>query len=248
MDHVECTNALEIEVARFANAMSSMSRDERITTCPGWTVVDLAEHLGLIHRWAEQLVNLRSPDRIARERSVADRDSVNPAWIREGGDRLVATLRHADPDDPMWSWGLDQHVRFWSRRQLHETLVHRMDLELAAHVDPHVDSEIADDAIDEFLSNMEHVAIHSPEPSPLRGKGETLVFRVSDTETRWSITLGEDGFTVSHGEGRFDAEIVGSSLSLLLVVLRRREMEEAGVEVIGNRALLDSWLTSSAFE
>src|SRR5579863_4338239 len=146
LNHVECCDALEIEVGRFASAMSSMSRDDEIPTCPGWNVVDLAEHLGLIHRWAEELVRLRSPERIRRERSVADRDTVSPEWIRDGGDRLVATLRQADPDDAMWAWGPDQHVRFWSRRQLHETLVHRTDLELAAHLDPSVEPVIAIDA------------------------------------------------------------------------------------------------------
>lgn len=248
MDHVECCNALEIEVARFANVMSTMSRDDEITTCPGWNVVDLAEHLGLIHRWAEELVHLRSPQRIPRERSIADRESVSPAWIKEGGDRLVATLRHADPDDVMWAWGPDQHVRFWSRRQLHETLVHRMDLELAADLNPFVESAIAIDAIDEYLSNIEGIGAHLPELSLLRGHGEKLAFRVRESETLWSITLGEQGFNVSRADETFDAEVVGSALDLLLVILRRREVDVVSVAVLGDRELLDLWLAHSAFE
>lgn len=225
-----------------------MSRDEEITTCPGWNVVDLAEHLGLIHRWAEELVRLRSPERISRERSIADRESVSPAWINEGGDRLVATLRRADPDDVMWAWGPDQHVRFWSRRQLHETLVHRMDLELAARVNPFVESAIAIDAIDEYLSNIEGIGAHLPELSLLRGHGEKLVFRVSDSETLWSITLGEEGFNISRAGDKFDTEVVGCALDLLLLILRRREVDAVSVDVLGDRELLDLWLAHSAFE
>jgi len=248
LEHVECCNALEIEVARFADVMSAMSRDEEITTCPGWNVVDLAEHLGLIHRWAEELVRLRSPERLPRERSIADRETVSPGWIKEGGDRLVATLRQADPDDVMWAWAPDQHVRFWSRRQLHETVVHRMDLELAAHANPFVEAAIAIDAIDEYLSNIEPIGARLPELSLLRGHGESLVFRVSDSEELWSITLGELGFNVSKAGEEFDAEVVGSALDLLLVILRRREVDASTVEVFGDRELLDLWLAHSAFE
>jgi uncharacterized protein (TIGR03083 family) len=248
VDHAEFCDALAIEVARFANVMSAMPRDEEIATCPGWNVVDLAEHLGLIHRWAEELVRLRSPERIPRERSVADRDAVNPEWIQEGGDRLIATLRQADPDDAMWAWGPDQHVRFWSRRQLHETLVHRMDLELAARIDPDVDAAIAIDAIDEYLSNIEPLGAHLPELSLLRGEGEKLAFRVRESEALWSITLGEQGFSVSRADEQFDAEVVGSALDLLLVILRRRKVDAVMVEVLGDRELLDLWLAHSAFE
>jgi uncharacterized protein (TIGR03083 family) len=248
VDHAEFCDALEIEVARFANVMSAMPRDEEITTCPGWNVVELAEHLGLIHRWAEELVRLRSPERIPRKRSVADRDAVTPGWIQEGGDRLVGTLRQADPDDAMWAWGPDQHVRFWSRRQLHETLVHRMDLELAARIHPDVDSAIATDAIDEYLSNIEPLGAHLPELSLLRGEGERLAFRVRNSATLWSITLEEQGFSVSRADEQFDAEVVGSALDLLLVILRRREVDAVMVEVLGDRELLNLWLAHSAFE
>jgi len=248
VSHVEDCNALEVEVARFANVMSSLPPGEEVATCPGWSVLDLAEHLGVIHRWAEELVRRRSLVRIARESSSASRDEVSPAWITEGGERLVATLLAADPDDAMWAWGLDQHVRFWSRRQLHETLVHRMDLELAARLTPTADRSIAIDAIDEYLSNIEKVGKHSPDLAVLRGHGERLVFRVAESETLWAITFAEDGFNVSHNDAKFDAALVGSPVDLLLVILRRRSVDQGGVEVIGDRRLVDFWLAHSAFE
>lgn len=248
MEHVEHCNALELEVARFSNVMSSLSLDQDVATCPGWTVFDLAEHLGVIHRWAEELVRLRSPVRIARESSVAERAAVSPKWITDGGELLVATLLAADPDDEMWAWGLDQHVRFWSRRQLHETFVHRMDLELAAQKVPLAEDAIAIDAIDEYLSNIEKVARHSPDLSLLRGHGERLAFRVGGVDTLWSIAFGKDGFSVSSTGAKFDAELVGSPVDLLLIILRRRGIENGNVEVIGDRRLVDFWLTHSAFD
>src|ERR1700722_5493138 len=162
MSHVDDCNALEVEVGRFADVMASVSLDREIATCPGWNVRDLAEHLGVIHRWAEELVRLRSPERIKRVVSEELSAAVSPQGIEGGGRQLVATLLAADPDDEMWAWGRDQHVRFWSRRQLHETLVHRMDLELAAQIAPEAEPWIAADAIDEFLSNMATIAARDP--------------------------------------------------------------------------------------
>ena len=248
MDHAECCDALAVEVERFSRAMSALPSDAEIATCPGWDVVDLAEHLGLIHRWADQLVRARASERIPRTANVENRDEVSPAWIEVGGSQLVTTLRDADPDDQMWAWGRDQHVRFWSRRQLHETLVHRMDLELTAQKSPQAETAVAADAIDEYLSNIEKVARNSTDLSLLRGHGERLAFRPNDSALMWSITLGEDGFRVTNDETAFDAELVGSSVDLLLAILRRRRIDETGVTVKGDHRLVDFWLAHSAFD
>src|ERR1700691_2305803 len=189
MSHVDDCNALGIEVGRFANVMASLPLEREIATCPGWNVRNLAEHLGVIHRWAEELVRGRSLERLARDATDELRAAVSPQWIIEGGAQLVATLLAADPSDEMWAWGVDQHVRFWSRRQLHETLVHRMDLELAANLVPQATPVMAVDAIDEYLANIETVVKHAPELAALRGHGEKIAFRDSETGTHWSITL-----------------------------------------------------------
>jgi uncharacterized protein (TIGR03083 family) len=248
VNHVEHCRALDVEVARFSKVMSTLSPGLDIATCPGWTVLDLAEHLGVIHRWAEELVRLRSPVRIPRDASTSLRDEVDPDWIIEGGAQLVSTLLAANPDDEMWAWGLDQHVRFWSRRQLHETLVHRMDLELAAQLDPSADPVIAIDTIDEYLCNLEKVAKHSPEFALLRGHRETLAFRERDTETLRAITFDEYGFNLSRTDGAFDAALAGSPVDLLLAILRRREVAEGDIEVTGDRRVVEFWLAHSAFD
>lgn len=247
MDHVEYCAALDAEVSQFATTMSSLSLHDEIATCPGWTVVDLAEHLGVIHRWAEVLVRRRSLERLARE-SLKSTDVVSPAWIEEGGKQLVATLLSADPNDEMWAWGLDQHVRFWSRRQLHETLVHRMDLELAGGRQPLAEPDVALDAVDEFLANIEKVGKHSPDLAALRGHGERLAFRDRESGRLWSITFDEDGFRVSNDGDQFDAEIIGAPVDLLLVILGRRKVDSSDVEVVGQRQLIDFWLAHSQFD
>jgi uncharacterized protein (TIGR03083 family) len=246
MDHAAHCDALELEVHRFADAMAQMSGDTMVPTCPGWMVDDVALHLGTIHRWAEELVRTRSSARIPRDTPSLDEVSVSPAWLREGGRQLVETLRAADPSAEMWAWGFDQHLRFWSRRQVHETLVHRMDVELAGGVAPTADSALASDAIDEFLSNIQKVTNASPESS-LRGDGERLAFRASDTNAVWSITLRDGGFDVLPARGDFDTLVEGPSVDLLLVIVRRRSIGEAALKVTGETKLIDFWLANSAF-
>jgi uncharacterized protein (TIGR03083 family) len=248
VDHLECCVALEIEVTRFAQVLSTTPSDAPIDTCPGWNTIDLTEHLGLIHRWADELVKRRSPERIARAASVENRDDVRPAWFEAGGRALVATLLEADPNDPMWAWGRDQHVRFWSRRQLHETLVHRMDLELAGNHVPECEPMIAFDAVDEYLSNMESVAMRSSEFSALRGKGEGLRFRARDSSVMWTVVFDEEGFCVSTDDERVDAELVGSPVDLLLTMLGRQKLDQGAVDVTGDRRLVELWFSHSAFD
>jgi len=160
---------------------------------------------------------------------------------------LASTLLAADPDDEMWGWGRDQHVRFWSRRQLHETLVHRMDLDLAAAIEPVAEREIVVDAIDEFLSNMETIATRVPSLSELRGNGERLGLRVRDTDVRWTIDFSPDGFSVAHDDAPLTTELIASPVDLLLVILGRREVEVSDAHVAGDADLLDFWLSHSEF-
>jgi uncharacterized protein (TIGR03083 family) len=247
VNHLEDCDALEIEIDRFATVMAEVPGDTSVESCPGWTIDDMACHLGSIHRWADELVRTRSRERIAVTRWSSSDFAVTPEWIREGGSGLLATLRDADAHDAMWSWGRDQHVRFWSRRQLHETLVHRMDAELAGHKVPNAEPVIASDAIDEFLTNLEKV-VRASRDSPLRGEGECLLVRASDTDQVWSLTLVDDGFDLSHEGATSAVTIEGPSSDLLLTICRRLTPAQSHVKVDGDAGLLDYWLANTAFD
>lgn len=248
MNHQEHCDALEVEVERFALAMNGVDGAAPVHSCPGWSVLDVAEHLGTIHRWADELVQRRSSDRIPLPALELLDGEMSPAWIREGGHRLVATLRAANPDDAMWAWGVDQHVRFWSRRQLHETLVHRMDIELAGDVVPESSTDVAVDAIDEFLANIQTLSKFSSTVASIRGTGEQLGIREVKSGSAWTIALSEEGFRVRAGAGTTSAEIAGPSVDLLLVLCRRRAPGERGVTLSGDEQLATYWLDRALFE
>ena len=64
----------------------------------------------------------------------------------------------------------------------------------------------------------------------------------------WSITLRDGGFDLLPAMGDFDALVEGSSVDLLLVIVRRRSIGEAALEVTGGTNLVDFWLANTAFD
>jgi uncharacterized protein (TIGR03083 family) len=249
MDHLGYCDLLAVEVERFASVIDCQPTGVAVPGCPGWCLGDLTKHLGTVHRWAEHLVRVRAQGRISHQDMGLGAPEESADWLRAGGEALLATLRSADPGAPMWAWGADQHVRFWSRRQLHETLVHRMDAELALGRVPEASPAVAADATDEFLANLPSAARFSPKVAELRGNGTRLVFRATDTERGWWVTLQPGGFEVSPAPtGPPDATLAGPAVTLLLVLYRRLPVTEDGIVVTGERAAVERWLANSALE
>jgi len=247
MTHDEYCDELDREIDRFADGLASVDSAARVPSCPDWTVLDLTEHLGTVHRWATKLVRERSPTRIPRAGLTSQVDVFDAGWLREGGRALVEALRGADPGDAMWAWGTDQHVRFWSRRQLHETFVHRLDLELASGATSYVDPAVAFDAIDEFLANIK--ADRDILPRAREGQDAELIrIRSTAPAGNWSVRLTSDGYDFVDSANEPDAELSGPADEVLMVILRRRDLAHSGVNVSGVDSLEEHWLAQTAFQ
>jgi uncharacterized protein (TIGR03083 family) len=171
------------EITRLATAVDGPDPATPVPTCGRWTMADLVQHIGHIHRWAAAMVADLSPTRHSRKKAdlplPAD-PATWPAWLAEAQTTLIPALRAADPDARMWAWGPDKHARFWSRRMVHETAVHRVDAELALAVEPEIDPAVATDGISEFLENL-------PRSRALHGNGEQLHLFASDHPGHWTI-------------------------------------------------------------
>jgi Mycothiol maleylpyruvate isomerase N-terminal domain. len=177
-------------------------------------------------------------------------DDLGP-WLESGGAALVAVLRTADADDAMWAWGPQQSVRFWSRRQLHETAIHRVDLAQAGSVPAQLEPVVAHDSILELVDFLPHAVVFLPEVEQLRGNGETIGLRATDLAGVGTITLTPDGFTFARAADAptvedADAALVGPVSELALVISRRRELDSARVELRGRRDLVEHWIAHSA--
>src|SRR5688572_25611889 len=115
MNHIECCDALASELESFATVLDRADLAAPVPTCPPWDVAGLVKHLGGIHRWSNRMVSEGMTSRLSfRELDLRfpDEPSEIGVWFREGGRSLLQTLRSADPSQPTWAWGADQHARF----------------------------------------------------------------------------------------------------------------------------------------
>lgn len=241
------------EIDRYADliarAAADSSMDTPVPTCPDWTLRDLVVHIGSVNRWAARHVDEYSPVRIpgaSMDFGVPDTDDGLADWLRAGGKIMAETFAGADGDRPMWAWGADQHARFWPRRMLHETTVHRADAEFALGINPAVQPDRAADGVDEFLDNLPCAVYFAPNVEHLKGEGETLAFVADDAGTAWLVTLGTDGFTWARARGAATVQVTGSAGDLLLLLYGRRRPDEGRFAVEGDRATLDFWLANSS--
>ena len=277
--HLFNTELLAAEASRFTALLREIGQDDWATpvpSCPGWDVRKLVRHLGTTHCWARTMVERRAVERLDTRSLTLDlpRDAGGlPHWFEDGAASLAATLRAADGDADMWSWGVDQHVRFWSRRMLHETSVHRADLEGALGRESAYDAAVAVDGIDEFLENLPTAAAFSKNVRKLTGDGETLHLHATDTAdmadmadatgatggtpgtaaraaatpgAEWLITLEHDGFRWGHAHAKGAVAVRGPVSELYLFVWGRRGTDAERIEVVGDETLLDHWVKNAS--
>ncbi|MHC1558023.1 maleylpyruvate isomerase family mycothiol-dependent enzyme [Actinomycetospora sp. C-140] len=232
----------------FADATRAVDHDTLVPSCPEWTVHDLADHLGGVHRWCTATVG--NPGKKLKRRGptsppLPDHEGEVSLWLREGAVGLVQAIRDAGQDTEVGGFGRMVPVSFWARRQCHETLVHRADAELAARrpVLADVDPVIAADAVDEHLSM---VAMGAKYRTGLRADGATLHLHATDEGLpegvgEWVVTLGADGPVVEHAHRKSDVAVRGPARALLTVLTSRERPEDAGVDVLGAGELLTLW-------
>ncbi|WP_084963847.1 maleylpyruvate isomerase family mycothiol-dependent enzyme [Thermoactinospora rubra] len=243
MDHQAYCSAVAGEIKALADLVSGADLAAPVPTCPGWTLGDLVWHVGVAHRWAERIVGTRASARVPIREVAASPEGDLVEWLRSGGEALVATLRAADPDEPVWAWGEDQHQRFWARRMLFETRVHRADVELALGLSPAIAPALAADGIEEFLANLPHARSISSRLADFESHGQTLHLHATDAEGEWTVTM-PPAYSWRRGHAKGDVALRGPVADLLLVVYGRLGPE--AVTVFGDRELLERWLAATA--
>jgi uncharacterized protein (TIGR03083 family) len=136
------------------DAASAAELTANVPSCPGWTMADLVRHVAQVYLHKVALMRTGEepeewpPPSLAAEAPLA-------ALGRAYG-ALRAEFRTRGPGQPAPTWyDPDQTVAFWIRRMALETVIHRIDAELAAGlpVTP-VPDDLAADGVDEVLKRM----------------------------------------------------------------------------------------------
>lgn len=248
LDYAAHCDAAEAEILRLADAVRGADPATPVPTCPGWTLADLVTHVGGVHRWAATIVATQSASRVRRdelELGIPDNPRALADWLAAGAVPTAAAFRAADPEAEVWSWGAVKRARFWPRRMVHETAVHRADAELSLGRPFAVEPEVAADGIDELLDNLPHAAYFAPQVENLRGDGEAIAL-VMPGVAAWRIELLPDRFSWSRSEGPAAVTVTAAPPDLLLVMYGRRQVSDEGVSVDGDNALFDRWIANSA--
>ncbi|MFI9544612.1 maleylpyruvate isomerase family mycothiol-dependent enzyme [Streptomyces sp. NPDC052016] len=234
-----------------------------VPTCPDWSLEQLVRHMGGALRWVDQLVRTRAQENIPEERvplhggPEAEGDpAALDAWLAEAGKTTVAALREAGPDAKVWGWAGTSDAGFWARRVTHEITVHRADAALAAGLPYEVAPEVAADALDEWLQLVEWVQRNLPHAAAdeLRAPervGRSIHLHATDApaglNAEWLVELTEEGVVWRRGHEKATVALRGPLTDVLLAFYRRRPLDTAGLEVLGERELLEFWLEKTTF-
>ena len=213
MEDSRYLQCLAADYGDLRDAASAAELTANVPNCPGWTVADLVRHVAQVY--LHKVVLMRTgeepeewpPPSLAAEAPLA-------ALGRAYG-ALRAEFRTRGPGLPALTWyGPDQTVAFWIRRMAQETVIHRIDAELAAGlpVTP-VPDDLAADGVDEVLRRMlAYGSVAWPEEfaemegEHLAGEGGQDAITVAAGQTAWTVrpspsqVVVEDGATGPQGE------------------------------------------------
>ncbi len=183
--------------------------DARVPTCPDWTVADLTRHVGQVYlHKVELLRHGKQPD----QWPPAEFEQTDPVQLLDRGyNALTAEFAARKPSDATSTWyEPDQTVGFWIRRMAQETVIHRIDAELACGaLVAAIPEDLAVDGIDELLKIFVAWAFSQwPEDftEALKGTpGYSYLIRTEMTgytqTVRWSVRTGPDQIDVDGGPG-----------------------------------------------
>jgi len=246
---VDYRSILLDETRSFGSLIRTCDASAPVPTCPGWTVRELFHHVGRGHRWAAQIVATRAVAALD-PRLVPDGEPPGDVsgvidWLVDGAALLVDAVTRTRPETEVWTILGPRPAWWWLRRRAFDTLVHAVDAALAQGVQHHISSDIAAEALTEWL---ERVAAQADTSSaPLRA-GQALSLHATDADGWWTVSGTEAGVECAPERGPGDVMLGGPATDLLLVAVRRRRLDETRITVVGDAAVWQAWLASTPFE
>jgi uncharacterized protein (TIGR03083 family) len=247
---------LRANTAAMADIVREADPGLPVPTCPEWTLLQLVGHVGRATRWAATIINGRAtaavPFSAVEDREPPEEPQRRPAWLVESANLLADAVAEAGPEAAVWSWSDDQTARFWLRRMLHETVIHRADAAFTVGAPYSVAADLAADGISEWLGILQlpHIA-RNERFSELLDDRRSLHFHATDPELagggEWLVMRTRAGVVVEAGHAKADVAVRGRAGDLFLLIMRRLPSDDPRFEVHGDADALDSWLAKTSF-
>jgi uncharacterized protein (TIGR03083 family) len=229
----ECLNADYTRLREVA----TRDLNAQVPSCPGWDVAELVRHTGAVYLHKVQAM-----------REGAEPESWPPAGVNEkepldvldwGFTDLNAEFDARDPKDATGTWfGPDQTVGFWIRRMAQESVIHRVDAELALD-EPiaAIPDDLAIDGIDEVLvCFLEFASTNWRQYFPALDNAAGRSVRIAADGASWNAEIAKDGVHIGK-DGDAEATVSGKPGDVLLWLWRRKGDE--AVTKQGDTALID---------
>jgi uncharacterized protein (TIGR03083 family) len=146
MDFARLHDCFRDDYRLLRSAVESTDPVARVPSCPEWTVTDLARHVGEVYLHKSECIRLGSEPEPWPPGQVAALDSAY--------ESLEQQFDTHTPESFAATWyEPDQTVGFWLRRMAQETVIHRVDAELAGAgpLSP-IPDDLAIDGVDELLT------------------------------------------------------------------------------------------------
>ncbi|MDI2031155.1 maleylpyruvate isomerase family mycothiol-dependent enzyme [Saccharopolyspora sp. TS4A08] len=187
-----------------------------IEHCPGWTLRELADHLGNENLWVATAVREGHGD---HQRAPAPEDGLI-AWFENTCETMLAELS-ADPESAAWTIAPPSTVGFWRRRRCHETVIHRWDAENALGRITPISPDLAADGVAEVFDTMAPRQVSlGRAPAPRHA----IRLRATDTPATWT-----------YGPGEPVAELAATAESLTLLLWNRLTPDDPAITCTGDR-------------
>jgi uncharacterized protein (TIGR03083 family) len=254
LPHDRFCDELVIQTGLLREVVAGADLSATVPTAPDWALADLLRHTGGNLRAVEQAVRTGVPV-TEPEREVpghagpgGDDPAALDAWLAEGAEAAAATLRSAGPDAPAQIWDIRWPTAAWARRAAHDLVVHRADAAGTVGAAYRVDGDLAVDAVDEFLDLLSGLAAAGAAAGAGDGPGPggTVHLHAIDADpglpAEWLLVPDPPGFRWRHAHEKATVAVRAPLADLLRVVTRRRPPDADGVEVLGDRSVLDAWL------
>ncbi|MHB1987246.1 MAG: maleylpyruvate isomerase N-terminal domain-containing protein [Acidimicrobiales bacterium] len=254
MERGRCLEVLETQCQRIITILEdpAIASDAAVPTCPGWTLGHLGDHLAAVYTWAAAVLEAGAgatgpPERDQLQKRPMDKDVAE--WLAERLDILVAALGETPAGALCWNFveGRAAPVKFWWRRQMHETLIHRVDAELTATTAvSDAPSDIGADGISEFLEVAGFGIIDWQEIQ--LGDAMTLHLHAIDAgpEAEWTVDTANRTYARAHLKA--DIALRGPAWSLQRWCWRRGSLGGAGdlslgdaVQAFGDWEAAETW-------
>ncbi len=240
MEPTAVLDAVRTEAQALIFAAGAGSMDVPLPTCEGWTMRDLAVHVGeFCGFWSHVLAEGTGRPKSPFPDPPVDRDLAD--WLANRCADVVMSLEITPPDTEVWTWfDADHSAAFVARRCAHELAIHRFDAQSAHGIPVPVPAELAADGIDEILD-----VLVTARPRTGEGAGRTMRLRSSDLGLDWAVTLQADRIDVDRGSdsGSFaeDADLVvtGTASDLELTLYDRPTL--GAVDIHGDDTVLRGW-------